>query len=333
MRISGDDAKNTTSVERASTKLSAAANLGRQPRFYWDIITAELATVAFALFVSSFPFVASEFVSAYAIPSRSMDQTLQIGDVVLAEKLSSILSLPLERGDLVFFSPPQELEDIVVGNGDILGRRDKFVKRVAAVAGDVVQVDEDGRGVRINDVPRALPPLACREPEPAPRAAPEEETRRSVEALLAAGKIDEREAAALLREVVPPARETAEGAIASLGIDGSASDRFGRRAQTFGNIEAREIDPQQIGSRLTVPEGTVFVLGDCEARSTDSRVWGPLPKSSVVARPVVRIWPPERVGAIDARPVLGDGSADPFRRELLRFRGALNDAVLPGWRL
>ena len=49
----------------------------------------------------------------------------------------------------------------------------------------------------------------------------------------------------------------------------------------------------------TIPDGTIFVLGDCPARSTDSRAWGPLPLESVVARPVVRVWPPERQGTID----------------------------------
>ena len=42
------------------------------------------------------------------------------------------------------------------------------------------------------------------------------------------------------------------------------------------------------------------MLGDCPARSTDSRAWGPLPVESVVARPVVRVWPLDRQGAIDA---------------------------------
>ena len=48
-----------------------------------------------------------------------------------------------------------------------------------------------------------------------------------------------------------------------------------------------------------IPEGYLFVLGDCPARSTDSRTWGPLPEENVVGRPVVRIWPPERQGTID----------------------------------
>ena len=73
----------------------------------------------------------------------------------------------------------------------------------------------------------------------------------------------------------------------------------------------------------TVPEQTVFVLGDCEARSTDSRVWGPLEIRRVVARPVTRIWPPDRAGAIEKAQDL-----NPFRRSLLRFRKALEQATL-----
>ena len=49
-----------------------------------------------------------------------------------------------------------------------------------------------------------------------------------------------------------------------------------------------------------VPAGSVFVLGDCPARSTDSRFWGALPVENIVARPVLRIWPLDRKGSIDA---------------------------------
>ena len=300
----------------------------------FERVSAELVTVAITLAVSFFPFVASEFVSAFAIPSRSMDATLQIGDVVLAEKLSSRLQMPLERGDLVFFSPPQELQEIVLNNGGRLGQRDRFVKRIAAVAGDVVEVDQSGRSVRINNVLRAAPALACREEpllarEPFPSLpglasgsvavdpSVDPEVQESVRSLLTSGRIDEGEAAALLREVAPPKRETAEGA-----VEQALSTR---RSRVFGNVEARAVDPQQLGARTTVPDGFVFVLGDCEARSTDSRVWGPLAVDRIVARPVVRIWPLERSG-----PVETTADLNPFRREAVRFRRRLNQAVFWG---
>lgn len=292
-----------------------------------SLLRQELLATAFALVVATFPIVATEFVQAFAIPSRSMDTTLKVGDVVLGEKLSSMLGLPLERGDLVFFSPPRELEDIVASTGGRVGPRDRFVKRVAAVAGDVVALDESGRAVSINGVPRAPPPLACTDtsydattaaassaqgsPDPSMSSSERAELQGRVDALLAAGKVDQSEAAALLREVAPPDRETAEGAVMALRT----------RQRVFGNVEARVVDPQQLGTRTTIPEGSVFVLGDCEARSTDSRVWGPLAVGRVSARPVVRIWPPERAGAIDTTADL-----NPFRRELLRFRYALDAA-------
>ena len=116
--------------------------------------------------------IASQAISAYAIPSRSMDQTLKVGDVVLAEKVSSLLRLPLERGDVVFFEPPDELVSIVADQGTRLGSRDRFVKRVAAVAGDVVQLDESGRGVVINGVKRERPALACADQPPTPPPPP-----------------------------------------------------------------------------------------------------------------------------------------------------------------
>jgi signal peptidase I len=46
---------------------------------------------------------------------------------------------------------------------------------------------------------------------------------------------------------------------------------------------------------VTVPEGTVFVLGDNRGESVDSRSYGPVPLRDVVGRVVVRLWPPARL--------------------------------------
>ena len=172
-------------------------------------------------------FLLSQLGSAYVIPSRSMEATLRVGDVVLAEKVSRLVSLPYEVGDLVLFSPPPNLLQIVEESGGAkLGPRDLFVKRVAALAGDTVELLPDGN-VAVNGVPRKAPPLQC---------------------------------------------------------DEAAGTQKGSSAEV---------------SRV-IPDGQVFVLGDCPARSTDSRTWGPLPMENVVARPVVRVWPLERRGTIDA---------------------------------
>ena len=172
-------------------------------------------------------FLLSQLGSAYVIPSRSMEATLSVGDVVLGEKVSRLANLPFEVDDLVLFSPPAELRKIVEEAGSKpLGSRDLFVKRVAALAGDTVELLADG-AIAINGEPRKAPPLQCSE---------------------GAG-----------------AQQRSRGAV----------------------------------SRV-IPKGQVFVLGDCPARSTDSRTWGPLPVENVVARPVLRVWPLDRRGAIDA---------------------------------
>ena len=77
--------------------------------------------VVLALLLATSPlwggFLLSQLGSAYAIPSRSMEYTLKVGDVVLAEKVSSLLRLPYEAGDLVLFSPPPALERVVAEAG------------------------------------------------------------------------------------------------------------------------------------------------------------------------------------------------------------------------
>ena len=75
-------------------------------------------------------------VQAFSIPSVSMQQTLEVGDRVVVDKLLSRIRQP-RRGEVVVFS----------GRGEFAGDPvDKhYVKRVVAVAGDRVACCVDGR--------------------------------------------------------------------------------------------------------------------------------------------------------------------------------------------
>ena len=43
-----------------------------------------------------------------------------------------------------------------------------------------------------------------------------------------------------------------------------------------------------------VPDGTVLVMGDNRANSTDSRDYGPVDQDDISGRVLVRLWPPVR---------------------------------------
>ena len=48
--------------------------------------------------------------------------------------------------------------------------------------------------------------------------------------------------------------------------------------------------------QVHVPANTYFVMGDNHADSCDSRMWGTVPKSDIIGKVFLRIWPLSRVG-------------------------------------
>jgi len=51
-------------------------------------------------------------------------------------------------------------------------------------------------------------------------------------------------------------------------------------------------------ANVTVPANSYFMMGDNEPYSCDSRYWGTVPRSSIIGKAFIRIWPLSRIGFI-----------------------------------
>ena len=84
-----------------------------------EYVVLAVVAIAVALLIQAF------LVKPYRIPSRSMEDTLLVGDRVLADRISWRFSDP-QRGDIVVFHPP--------GAGPVL------IKRIVGMPGDALSL-------------------------------------------------------------------------------------------------------------------------------------------------------------------------------------------------
>lgn len=160
-----------------------------------DLFQCLSVTVLLACSFLLFGILGPQLLSVYSIPSLSMYPTLEAGDAVLVEKLS-LRTQPPTRGEIVFFRPPDrlitmihEMQEIAASSKNTdtaqtsssssstsstssqrsdsnphsarsllrVHKRDLFVKRIAALPGDQVGIEDGDIVVNGKHVSKAAP--------------------------------------------------------------------------------------------------------------------------------------------------------------------------------
>ncbi|WP_371479365.1 signal peptidase I [Kitasatospora sp. NBC_00315] len=160
-RNSADDVPATAADEEGEAGTSGSE---RKQRSFWKELPILVGiALILALVIKTF------FVQAFSIPSESMQNTLQVGDRVLVDKLTPWFGAEPERGDVVVFHDPggwlndepsqQSNNSFVRGVQDVLSfvglmpsaNEKDLIKRVIAVGGDTVECEGEGP-VKVNGI-------------------------------------------------------------------------------------------------------------------------------------------------------------------------------------
>src|ERR1700753_4165599 len=159
-QTSGPDAQSSAPEPGESDSGAKGGKPKKKKSFARELLTIVVAAAVLTLLVKAFLF------QVYKIPSASMENTLQIGDRVLVNKLIYHFR-SIDRGDVVVFSgqdswgpdaPPASGDPVVrfldAVLSDIGLRNDQtyYIKRVIGLPGDHVACCTDGK-VTVNGVP------------------------------------------------------------------------------------------------------------------------------------------------------------------------------------
>ena len=205
-----------------------------------------------------FPVIAIVFVlrsflfEPFKIPSGSMVPTLLVGDLILVNKFTYGIRLPVANLKILPNNDPQR-GDVVVFRYPPDPRLD-YIKRVVGVPGD--EVAWINQRLSVNGQEVALQPLGEYYDADSLRYAPQFSEKL--------GAVDHRILVDPKRASFPP------------GIDRSFP--FSENCRYTGE-----------GVRCKVPPGHYFVMGDNRDNSQDSRFWGFVPDRNLVGRAFM-IW-------------------------------------------
>lgn len=94
-----------------------------------------------------------------------------------------------------------------------------------------------------------------------------------------------------IKRVIATAGQTVEVKNGHVYVDGVALDE----PYVYDGQDTYQTGPE---SKWYVPQGELFVMGDHRQASRDSREFGPIAKSTVVGRALIRYWPLDKFGFI-----------------------------------
>ncbi|MDO8684562.1 MAG: signal peptidase I [Armatimonadota bacterium] len=238
--------------------------------------TAESLALAFALvFLIIRPFL----IQAYYIPSQSMETGLHVKDHLLANKLVYRLREP-RHGEIVVFKSPPKLEALE-------GKKD-FIKRVIGEPGDTIEVKEglvyvDGKAYSHSQLDSLINIQSNYDEENAIYVKLHKDYISVTE--------DNKTSKITKKEIA----EEIGNSDAKIVIRPGVVIRNGKPLNEYYTAE----DPDYNYSKVKVPRGNLFVMGDNRNNSLDSHTeWGFLPIQYVQGKAMFNFWPPNRIGLI-----------------------------------
>jgi signal peptidase I len=146
--------------DKSDSRRDTGAPAAKNKNFWRELLTIVVAAAVLTLMVKAF------VVQVYRIPSASMENTLQIGDRVLVNKLLYRFR-GIARGDIVVFSgqdswgpdappapgdPVARVFDATLADIGLRSSQTYYIKRVIGLPGDHVACCTDGK-VTVNGVP------------------------------------------------------------------------------------------------------------------------------------------------------------------------------------